>query len=98
MVVEGALRRVVVVHLTAELTVKVWPALEGVALTVDAWRRTRSDQRGLHEEGARPAEGIHQIALPVPARLEQDARSQHFVDRSTVLLHTIAPLVQALAR
>ena len=69
-VVERALRRVVIVHLAAELTVEVRPPLEGVALTVNAGRRTRSDQRSLHEEGARPAERIHQITLSVPARLE----------------------------
>ena len=98
MVVKGALRRVVIVYLAAKLTVEVWPTFEGIALTINAWRRTRSDQRSLYEEGARPTEGIHQIALSVPARLEQDARCQHLINRSTILLHTIAPLVQALAR
>ena len=99
MMVEGALLRLgLLLDLTEELGIIVVPALEGKAAAVAPRGDAAGDKRRLNEQRTRPAHGVDEVALSIPARQTQDARSEHFAHRRLRLGRTPAALVQALAR
>ena len=99
MVVEGALLLLgLLLDLTEELGIIVVPALEGEATAIAPWGDAAGDEGRLNEQRTRPAHGVDEIALSIPARQTQDARGEHFAHRGLGLGGTPAALVQALAR
>ena len=99
MVVEGALLRLgLLLDLTEELGIIVVPTLEGEATAVAPRGDATGDECRLDEQRPRPAHGVDEVALSLPARQTQDARGEHFAHRGLCLGGTPAALVQALAR
>ena len=97
-VVEGVLLGVVVVHLLKEFAVEIGPFLEGILRAENTWRDASGNQGGLNEEGAGAAHGVDEIAFSAPSGHQDDAGSQHFVERCLHLLLPVAATVQTLAR
>ena len=95
---EIALPRVVVVDRLKKLAVKVWPALEGEALAIDAGRDVEGDHGGFDEQGAGATHGVDEVRLAAPSGEEDHAGGQDLVQRCLALLHAVSAPVQTLAR
>ena len=95
---EVALSRVVVVDRLKKFAVKVWPALEGEALAIDAGRDVEGDHGGFDEQGARATHGVDEVRLAAPFGEEDHAGGQDLVQRRLALLHAVSTAVQTLAR
>ena len=90
--------RIVVIYAVEELAVEVAPALEGESAAVDARIDVGGNHRGLAEECARAAHRVDERHVAAPAALEYNACGKHLVDGRLGLGHTIAALVERLAR
>ena len=89
---------VVVVESLEKFLVEVLPPFEGKALAEDAGIGVGGDEGGFDEKGTRAAHGVDEVFLAVPAGFEYHAGRQHLVDGRLGLSHTVAPLVERLAR
>ena len=72
---------VVVEYLLEKACIKVRPPLKGVVLAEDTRGDVPRDERGFDGNRARPAHGVNEVAVAVPARHHDHPRCQHFVYR-----------------
>ena len=98
MVLKLLLPAVVLVYALKELAIEVGPLLKRIFLAEHTGSYATRYQRRLHGKRAATAHGVDEVALATPARLQDDAGSQHLVQGRLHGLLAIAAAVQALAR
>ena len=88
----------VVIDTVEQFLVEIDPFLESKLLTMHARRNIQGDHRRFDQQRTGTAHRIDEIRLAFPACFQDHTGSQHFIQRSFRLIHTVTAFMQALAR
>ena len=86
----------IIVDIIEEVGIKVWPLLKGIFFAEQAWRHVLGDEGRLNEDSARAAHRIDEVCVTLPARQENHASGEDFVQRCLDTLLTVTAPVERL--